>query len=1364
VEPASGGEVRPGAHGTGTWRAAGRDARLWTALACTATLAAAWWLREPRIPYLALSALATVLSAGAAVGARHGRSAAWAFAVAGALFAGPAVVTQRALARAESSWPGLSAEITRDNSQRLRSALAVEERLLRAAAVEALDAPDDGAATFDALAEAVPAGAVEHGVVLYRAERPAAWAGMVRVRTDTLRAPVGAVFSPLYVVLYATAARGTSRAVATALVHAAPPADTLSFPLDRAIATSRTRGRAFRFAPPAWTDAVPDDSSTVVELGGVPALRVWTDAPVRAEVRLRLTERGRNAGGAALAAMLLCLIAGTWRRAVGLSRRLVALGVALATVAIVPLSAYSNVSRLFDPALFYAPLGHEFTANAGALGLTSTFLLLALLTVLRSGRRIASRPMALVLVAAIAGAGPFLLRNLSRQIAPPSLGVPVTLWLSWQIVLFLSACAVLLAGGAAGRVALGKRRGLPPLLAPAIAAATALLAPVLWQAPGRWPAWYPALWIATIFALSFARRSRWWLLSAAAVAGLGAAPLVWGATARHRVALAERDMQGLSAADPDAARLLERFARDLAMSPPATEPALLEAYATSALAAAEYPAVLRAWPAGSPPSDADTQPVEVWLAPAASYSAGVPAVVDSARRLGLPVLSPVLGDPGVPLVLVVPHGGGRATSVTVFPRTRANADDPFSALLGIPRPSVGDPPYSLTLVPLGPGTPSLWPHPRWQRERNEVHGDWIVRMDGGWARAHAEVDLRSLGALAQRGTLVVLLDMLIVGIFWMIAALADGGLPRWARIRGREWARSFRAQLTVALFTFFVVPATVFGLWSYRRLVIDDRQSRELLVRETLRAAASARARGDAVGEVGERLETPLFSYVDGVLDAASDPLLATVAPAGLFLRPEEMLRLGSGEEVTASRAIDVAGTSALFGFRAARGPRGERLVLGAPARSDEVNLDQRRRDLGFLVLLAAAGGALAALWLSGLAARQLARPVGALRRAALAIAQGEREPDLAGEPPVEFAPVFSAFRRMAGDLSESRSALEEAQRRTAAVLRDVASGVVAVDEHGTIEVANPRADALLECRLRPGTPIVEICPEALVAQVLAFVGGTDEGQEFELELNGRQIRARLTRLRMAGGTPDAPSATEGTVLTLDDLTELSRAQRVLAWGEMARQVAHEIKNPLTPIRLGVQHLRRAYTDGRGNFDEVLERNVGRILEEIDRLDEIARAFSRYGMAPDQRTPATSTDVAAVARDVVALERMGQGEVLWESIDAEAPARALALADELREVLLNILENARLAGARHVRLRVERQPGSVALVTEDDGEGIPDDVMPRIFEPHFSTRTSGSGLGLAISRRMVDGWGGSIRVESERGRGTRVTITLRAEP
>jgi nitrogen fixation/metabolism regulation signal transduction histidine kinase len=391
---------------------------------------------------------------------------------------------------------------------------------------------------------------------------------------------------------------------------------------------------------------------------------------------------------------------------------------------------------------------------------------------------------------------------------------------------------------------------------------------------------------------------------------------------------------------------------------------------------------------------------------------------------------------------------------------------------------------------------------------------------------------------------------------------------------------------------------------------------------------------------------------------------------------------------------------------------------------------------------------------LSGIAARQLARPIGALRSAARSVARGERELPLESDAASEFLPVFNAFRAMAADLGESRAALEEAQRRTDAVLRTVASGVVAVDEQGRVILANPRAETLLGGVPPAGAPVSEMSAAAVAARVARFLKSRQDADGFELERGGRTLRGQLTRL-----------ASGGAVLTLDDVTELARAQRVLAWGEMARQVAHEIKNPLTPIRLGVQHLRRAR--GRDDFDAILDQNVSRILTEIDRLDEIARAFSRYGGAPEARPPAEPTDVAAVIRDVVALETLGDGQVHWESSVEEALPPAMAREDELHEVLLNLFENARLAEASTVRAVVRRtvtSDGSAAIAIEvtDDGHGIAADVLPKIFEPHFSTRTSGSGLGLAISRRMVESWGGEVTIQSRLAVGTTVRVTLRA--
>jgi signal transduction histidine kinase len=634
---------------------------------------------------------------------------------------------------------------------------------------------------------------------------------------------------------------------------------------------------------------------------------------------------------------------------------------------------------------------------------------------------------------------------------------------------------------------------------------------------------------------------------------------------------------------------------------------------------------------------------------------------------------------------------------------------------------------------------------------NELHGDRIIATPNGPARAHIEVELRSLDLLVQRGTLVVLFDLVLLLGLWTLSVIPGGAFGRWLRARRVRWSRSYRARLTVALFLFFVIPAGVFALWSYRRLQDEVRQSRELLVRETLRAGADAEDL-EKLEIIGDRLETPLFLYRDGALKRASAALHESLAAIGRFLPRDVHVALSLGGEVNASETLGVGGVPTLVGYRLTAGPSGERDVLAAPARGGEALLERRRRDLGVLVMFATVLGAFGALWLSGFAARSLARPIGSLQSAALAIAAGDREPQLTGVPPEEFVPVFSAFRRMAADLGESRAALEETQRRIAAILRNVASGVIAVDRSLSVTLANPAADVLLERRIPPGTRLEEVAPEHLVARVRQFLRQDADEEESDEALGQRQLHVRLTRLTRGVG---------GAVITMDDVTDLARAQRVLAWGEMARQVAHEIKNPLTPIRLGVQHLRRARADARGDFDEILDQNVARILAEIDRLDEIARSFSRYGTAPTERIPAEPTDVAAVVRDVVELERLGRDEIEWRTTGTDSAILALASEDELREVMINLLENARLAHARHVEMRVIVDGDRVRVDVEDDGHGIAPEVLPRIFEPHFSTRTSGSGLGLAISRQLLEKWGGTIEIDSRVGRGATVRIVLR---
>jgi signal transduction histidine kinase len=186
-----------------------------------------------------------------------------------------------------------------------------------------------------------------------------------------------------------------------------------------------------------------------------------------------------------------------------------------------------------------------------------------------------------------------------------------------------------------------------------------------------------------------------------------------------------------------------------------------------------------------------------------------------------------------------------------------------------------------------------------------------------------------------------------------------------------------------------------------------------------------------------------------------------------------------------------------------------------------------------------------------------------------------------------------------------------------------------------------------------------------------------------------------------------------------------------------------------------MQHLLRVHRDQRPEFDRTLEDTSARILAEIDRLDTIARAFSRFGAPSESSAPLEPVDMSMTASEVVQLYRLAEeGAVV--TLTSNGPVWGVARKDELKEVLVNLLENARNASARRISVGV----AAGQITVEDDGEGISADQLPRIFEPRFSTTTSGSGLGLPIVRRLVESWGGKVSVTSAMGQGTRVLIRV----
>ncbi len=667
------------------------------------------------------------------------------------------------------------------------------------------------------------------------------------------------------------------------------------------------------------------------------------------------------------------------------------------------------------------------------------------------------------------------------------------------------------------------------------------------------------------------------------------------------------------------------------------------------------------------------------------------------------------------------------------------------------------------------GTPVL--DPAWREGTR-----WSGRVDT--PEGHAAVALASrdgiraalfllaptpTAALVRAGRVAATLVLAALAAAVLAALLAGTPLERIARLR-RSWS-SYSRRLVVVLSALLLLPALALAALlsgALERRVVREQEAASL---DALRSAQRV------LGEYVLSLE-PGF----GIGTAIDDRLLEWLARV---VGNEVHLYWGSEIYASSNRDLFAAGILphripgevwsriALGGERVARrqveGIEGEhetsselyapleipgvprqaaRLVLALPLLSRQADVAAETAQVRERALLATLAVALAAAAAGALLARRFTRPIQALVDGTRRIAEGAASLGFRpGEQ--ELVLLAEAIDRMAARIAEARERLLDEKRLVERVVENVTAAVAALDRDGCVLLANQLAR-----RWMGATPGAPLASDAIGER------HPDLARALRLPASGEPVTVRLSG---AGGERDwalvrvpLPGGGEPSELVVvEDVTDVARAQRLEAWAGMARIIAHEIKNPLTPIRLSAEHLREVWRRDREHFEPVLDRCLDNILVQVEDLRRTASEFSLYSEIP--RIEPTSGDLVAAVAEVVEAYRAAPPagvEILWQPPAGEI--RTLFDRRLLSRAVRNLIENALRASASagRVEIDVSRDEAVARIRVADAGPGVPAELIGRVLEPYFSTQSGGTGLGLPIARRVAEEHGGALSLRN----------------
>jgi two-component system nitrogen regulation sensor histidine kinase NtrY len=404
-----------------------------------------------------------------------------------------------------------------------------------------------------------------------------------------------------------------------------------------------------------------------------------------------------------------------------------------------------------------------------------------------------------------------------------------------------------------------------------------------------------------------------------------------------------------------------------------------------------------------------------------------------------------------------------------------------------------------------------------------------------------------------------------------------------------------------------------------------------------------------------------------------------------------------------------------------------------------------------------------AATWFGIYLSKGITVPIQKLAEGTHEVAQGNWDYKIDAGGDDEIGVLMNSFNQMTGDLKQIKLELERRGNVVQTLLANIAAGVISVDPVGKITTWNKAAEQMLGAKadVALGKTYQDVFRAESLRGIREIIESVKGLESVEREIKIAQQGQLLTAVVSAATLRDDDGSILGVMVFLEDITQIQKVQRMEAWREVARRIAHEIKNPLTPIQLSAERLRKRYAKMLEDDGGILDKCTTTIIQQVDELKNLVNEFAQFARLPSAQL--TSNDLNEIVSEALFLFKEGHKDIQFQFHSEIVPPLELDR-EQIKRVLINLLDNAVAAvnGAGEIKLSTafDRTRGVVTLEVADNGCGLAAETRSRIFEPYFSTKENGTGLGLTIVSQIIEDHRGYVRALNNEPRGTRFSIEL----